>query len=370
MVLLSHVERGFSFPPSEFLLQVLGHYVLQSHHLPTNSFLEISGFVALCKGFLGVRPPLDLFKFYFQIKRQSVYSGGPLANCGSVSLIVRKNRIYPRIGASELVKHWTGSYFYCKDVPAEGLPPFKDGPATAVASWDEEVETSLSGELLLMKRRIEKLMKQGLKGSDLDHCWLSSRIQPLQDRARLLCEVTGDKMDKMRTTPHVYPPKVYISRLKALVKERDDQRMPPVVSMHMYIAQNPAPKLSELLEDELSPIEGYLPEDELANEDETDEQPTKRSKKRKAQATLTIGGLLTGTIVPPNIPLAKKAKASKPLKKLAGRRQPPKAATSSPATGPSTPAANASVNLEADSSHVAKEPEATPEVENRQDPPS
>ena len=80
----------------------------------------MSAFVALCEGFLGVRLPLDLFRYFFQIIRQPVVSGGPLANCGSVSLILWKKKIYPRIGASESIKSWAGSYFYCKDVPVPG----------------------------------------------------------------------------------------------------------------------------------------------------------------------------------------------------------------------------------------------------------
>ena len=91
VVMGAHVNRGLSFPPSDFFLEVLNHYGLQPHHLLPNSIQEILGFVSLCEGYLGIKPTLELFWYYFQIKHQPISSGGPLAVCGSVSLMIRKN---------------------------------------------------------------------------------------------------------------------------------------------------------------------------------------------------------------------------------------------------------------------------------------
>jgi hypothetical protein len=48
IMLKSHIDRGFSLPPSNFLKGVLQHYRLQLHHIAPNSFTVIAGFVALC----------------------------------------------------------------------------------------------------------------------------------------------------------------------------------------------------------------------------------------------------------------------------------------------------------------------------------
>jgi hypothetical protein len=44
-MLKSHIDRGFSIPPSYFLKSMLWHYRLQLHHIAPNSFTIIAGFV-------------------------------------------------------------------------------------------------------------------------------------------------------------------------------------------------------------------------------------------------------------------------------------------------------------------------------------
>jgi hypothetical protein len=117
VALTSHIECGMSFPLSDFCSEVLAHYGLQPFHLPPNSITTLSGFVVLCEGYLGIRPRLDLFSFYYQIKRLTVYAGGPLCCCGSVSFKIRRDRSYPEVAGHESVKNWTDSYFYCKYIP-------------------------------------------------------------------------------------------------------------------------------------------------------------------------------------------------------------------------------------------------------------
>jgi hypothetical protein len=87
--LTSHINWGLSYPPSDFFLEVLSYYKLQPHHLPPNSILSLAGFTALCEGFLGIRPRLDLFNYYFQVKKQTMEAKGALADCGSISIMIR-----------------------------------------------------------------------------------------------------------------------------------------------------------------------------------------------------------------------------------------------------------------------------------------
>jgi hypothetical protein len=190
VVLMSHIERSISFPLSDFYITVLDYYQVQPFQLSPNSVLIMSGFAALCEGYLGVSPSLELFRYYYGVKRVTLHSGGPLQNYGNITFKIHRHRSFLDIARHESVKGWTGSYFYCKDVPKKdhdvGWPAFIDGAATPVPSWSAPAPHPLSATSLCLKRLIEKLIELGLKGLDLMLCWLSRRIQPLQDRDHLL----------------------------------------------------------------------------------------------------------------------------------------------------------------------------------------
>ncbi|KAE8809621.1 hypothetical protein D1007_13787 [Hordeum vulgare] len=55
-----HFYRGFGLPVSTFFSNWLTFFGLQPHHLAPNAILQLSSFVVLCEGFLGIEPRLDL----------------------------------------------------------------------------------------------------------------------------------------------------------------------------------------------------------------------------------------------------------------------------------------------------------------------
>ena len=61
VLLSSHISRGFSLPPSAFMIEILDHYGPELHNITPSSLLYISGFVALFEGYLGLAPRLDFF---------------------------------------------------------------------------------------------------------------------------------------------------------------------------------------------------------------------------------------------------------------------------------------------------------------------
>jgi hypothetical protein len=132
VMLKSHIDRGLTLPPSNFLKSMLRHYRLQLHHIAPNSFTIIAGFVALCEGFLGIYPRGDLFCLYFNILHNRD-SNGDLRNYGLVSFVCRSGKSYPDIKPHDSAKGWRGSFFYHADqAPPEkkyGLRSFVDGPA-------------------------------------------------------------------------------------------------------------------------------------------------------------------------------------------------------------------------------------------------
>ena len=135
--------------------------------------MTLSGFQALHEGYLGVRLTLELFQFYYMVRRMPV-EPNIMRTCGSICLRIRPNRRYPEVPGHESVKDWTGIYFYCADKAAPGkaygVPEFISGPAEPVDSWEGPEDVSFSTDSILRKRRIEKLMDMGLTGVDLVLC--------------------------------------------------------------------------------------------------------------------------------------------------------------------------------------------------------
>jgi hypothetical protein len=56
VVFISHFERGFALPVSDFFRDFLNHYDLQTHHLPANAVMILSAFAAFCEGYAGLEP--------------------------------------------------------------------------------------------------------------------------------------------------------------------------------------------------------------------------------------------------------------------------------------------------------------------------
>lgn len=250
VMLTSHIYRGLSLPPSDFFTEVLDYYGLQPHNLGPNSILAVSCFKALFEGYLGIQADLEFFKYCFLVKRQTTDSGR-LAICGSVSFNIRRHREwYPKVPNVDSIKEWTSTFFYCKDMPAEGrpigLPAFRNSAPEERACWDEDPEEPLPGHLLLMKRRIEYLTRhapaKNLTGLDTFICWFRRRVQPLRDSGgRLLCTYT-DKKDSLRICEKDLNPEAFFARLKKLIRFRDPTGR-YAESCPMHTANNPPEKV-------------------------------------------------------------------------------------------------------------------------------
>jgi hypothetical protein len=135
------IECGFSLPPSDFFTEILKAYQLQPHNISPNNILAISNHVTLCEGHLRVTPDLQLFQYFFFIKKEKVSQTSSLATCGNITFKLRPGRVYPHIDRHESVRYWSGGFFYLKDVsnPASSkvLPEFKNSPASETPAWSQ-----------------------------------------------------------------------------------------------------------------------------------------------------------------------------------------------------------------------------------------
>jgi hypothetical protein len=66
IIIKSHIERGLSMLPSHFFSNLLQFYGLQLHHIAPNSLVSVAGYAALCEGYLGILPRVDLFQLFSQ----------------------------------------------------------------------------------------------------------------------------------------------------------------------------------------------------------------------------------------------------------------------------------------------------------------
>jgi hypothetical protein len=182
--------------------------------------VSVAGYAALCEGFLGIRPRVDLFQLYFSV-RANYEDDGFLWTCGTICFLPRRSKEYPFITPLDSAIGWRGSWFYMADKPApsqaRGLPSFENIAAQPLDSWNPVNDETATPYVKLLARRIAKLSKDGLKGIDTINCWISWRIQPLQHHNSLMHEYTGAN-DGMRYSNKELDPKVVEKRIRSLMK--------------------------------------------------------------------------------------------------------------------------------------------------------
>ena len=98
VVFLTHFEHGFGLPASTFFRGFLEFLRLQPHHLGVGAIVQLSGFVTLCEGYLGVEPTIDLWARFFSLKQQGP-SAGEFADCSAAVISKRSGGRFPQDSA-------------------------------------------------------------------------------------------------------------------------------------------------------------------------------------------------------------------------------------------------------------------------------
>src|SRR4051812_36328405 len=197
--LKAQLVRGVSLPISNFFLSVLNHYRVQPQNLSPNSILALSNYTALCEGYLGIRPRLDLFIYFFTVKREARASKDELRNCGTISFKIRPGRCFPDIVGHESCKNCQQTYFYGPDIPLVGrevtYPDFVDGVTAEASTWRSQASLPSDIDASRTIRRIEWFVDTGLTRLELAMCWFIRRFQPLRHRLKLMHEYTNERKD-------------------------------------------------------------------------------------------------------------------------------------------------------------------------------
>ena len=133
VLLLSHVDCGFSLPPHPFLLDFLSFTGSQLHHIVPNTITLLASFFTLCEGFLSIEPHWHLFRSIYTIKPQKVKKSGEDGSlevnhlCGGLFIARKEGAEYFASSLPDSVRNWQNSWFYCKvEEGVRTLPPYSD----------------------------------------------------------------------------------------------------------------------------------------------------------------------------------------------------------------------------------------------------
>nr|AAK92563.1 Hypothetical protein [Oryza sativa Japonica Group] len=189
---LPFAMAGLVPPFSSFFMDVLEFYDLQMAHLTPNAVMTLAIFAHLCEMFIGVRPSLRLFRWFFTV--QSVSPPSVVGGCYFQPRGPVPNRYIP-CALRKKWDDWKSDWFYTPLADEARLRLPSQPPAQA-SSWRAPVDLGDGYDAVL--DRLAGLRSQGLTGAMVYGDYLRRRIAPLQRRARGAWEYTGSE-DFMRT---------------------------------------------------------------------------------------------------------------------------------------------------------------------------
>nr|BAD10280.1 erythrocyte binding protein-like [Oryza sativa Japonica Group] len=189
---LSFAMAGLVPPFSSFFMDVLELYDLQMAHLTPNAVMTLAIFAHLCEMFIGVRPSLRLFRWFFTV--QPVSPPSVVGGCYFQPQGPVLNRYIPCVLRKKW-DDWKSDWFYTPLADEARLRLPSQPPAQA-SSWRAPVDLGDGYDAVL--DRLAGLRSQGLTGAMVYGDYLRRRIAPLQRRARGAWEYTGSE-DYMRT---------------------------------------------------------------------------------------------------------------------------------------------------------------------------
>nr|ABA96834.1 transposon protein, putative, unclassified [Oryza sativa Japonica Group] len=189
---LPFAMAGLVPPFSSFFMDILEFYDLQMAHLTPNAVMTLAIFAHLCEMFIGVRPSLQLFRWFFTV--QSVSPPSVVGGCYFQPRGPVLNRYIP-CALRKKWDDWKSDWFYTP-LANEARLRLPSQPPAQVSSWRAPVDLGDDYDAVL--DRLAGLRSQGLTGAMVYGDYLRRRIAPLQRRARAAWEYTGSE-DYMRT---------------------------------------------------------------------------------------------------------------------------------------------------------------------------
>jgi hypothetical protein len=257
VVFISHFERGFGLPVSDFFRDFLDTYDLQPQHLLANAVMILSAFTAFCEGFAGIEAFTQAWAKYFQLRKQVIQEprtkddppetaqekkDRPMTQCGAATIMSRKGSDFPKIELLESCKKWQKSFFYVKnttDVDLLNLPPYVDEPPFEMKNWTYNPKNTVMPVNALHRVKGE-LLDAGLTPQDIVACFISRRVSPLQRRSHKISQMS-EAMDPTRHSTHELSPADILRRVKDICKS---SQVTFAWGLEPYSQDRPAPTVN------------------------------------------------------------------------------------------------------------------------------
>ncbi|KAE8795349.1 hypothetical protein D1007_29779 [Hordeum vulgare] len=231
VVFSEHFYMGFGLPASSFFSEWLHFFGMQPHHLAPNAILQLSAFMVLSEGVPAIEPHLDLWGSLFFFKQQSIAmekaeleklaGPRPMTPCRDTLLHHRSKSGLPQLPLQESIKQWQKGFFDVMNAdPARdalNMPPFNVNPPKKL-NWAVKLPKPIP-EVAQIGAHLEILEKGGLLGRDLLTTMVTRRIQPLQRRTHLVCQMSG-RHDPCRTSTKRFTPSVVALRVNLISTAR------------------------------------------------------------------------------------------------------------------------------------------------------
>ena len=210
---------------------------------------NICNFQVFSEVYLGEEPNILLFRELFYLNRHNECANGKSLELGGVSILIRRDVIFPYANPPSHPKDWNQTWFYCQDTspPDENpLPGFRALRLGSKHPLPDKITAAERKTLAPALAKIKALLGNGLNGIDLVRVWLAWRVIPLSRRPGLMCTYTGKKNDPLRHNPNDLPEDVINDMMKSLLNESlaDCSK----VGLNPFCEADPAPAASHLSE--------------------------------------------------------------------------------------------------------------------------
>jgi hypothetical protein len=139
-------------------------------------------FVTLYEAYLEIDPELDMWKYFFRVRRPQDPEAELIISKGTVIRVKAGHGVDPylEIPMPRSMKGWQKKWFYLKNDASAPLPMFTSGHPVPLPSWREGAAGKDLDKLQPLHEHLQQLRQEGLTGIHLLWTFFSCRIEPLQ----------------------------------------------------------------------------------------------------------------------------------------------------------------------------------------------
>jgi hypothetical protein len=151
-------EHGFTAPASRFMRGLCYHYRVELHNFAPNAISQVTCFVAIYKGFLGIPTNWDICVHLFRAELHTLATGEArtrrVVRAGSLTLTLRDTRkeLYPPCTMTSNNADWEKGWFYLRNDGAGLLPYTGKVLMVKTDAWHHDVSPPAR------QRRLESLI--------------------------------------------------------------------------------------------------------------------------------------------------------------------------------------------------------------------